>query len=87
MQSRPFLPVAPGRSSLTDARGAVEALARLREESAGQGVFIVEPHAEATATGIVPLGQRLLDHVKPRPGFEGLARSLFGDAYLVSSLS
>ena len=70
-----------------DARGAVEALARLREDSAGQGVFIVEPHAEATGTGIVPLGQRLLEHVKPRPGFEGLARSLFGDAYLVSSLT
>ncbi|MFP8873729.1 MAG: hypothetical protein VCB42_04140, partial [Myxococcota bacterium] len=51
------------------------------------GMFIVEPRAEATAAGIVPLGERLLERVQPKPGFEGVARALFGEVYLVSSLA
>ena len=70
-----------------DVRGAVDALARLRQDSAGRGMFIVEPGAGARAAGIVPLGERLLERVQPKPGFEGIARALFGEVYLVSSLA
>jgi chromosome segregation protein len=66
--------------------GAVKAIDALRRESAGRGVFIVEPASENPSTGIVPLGEPLLSRVRPQPGFEGGARALLGDVYLVESL-
>jgi chromosome segregation protein len=66
--------------------GAVEALAELRESGAGRGVFIVEP-AEQSALGIVPLGTPLLERVRVPTGYEGVARALLGDVYLVDDLA
>ena len=66
---------------------ALAALTALREAAAGRGVFVSLPTASAPARGIVPLGVRLIDRVRPRPGFEGLAQQLFDDIYLVDSLS
>jgi len=71
---------------VSEGRGAVEAIELLRSESAGRGVFVIAPATEAPASGIVPLGEPLIDRVRPRPGFEGVARSLLGDVYLVDSL-
>ncbi len=68
------------------ASGVVDALAALRDESGGRGVFLVEPSAESPITGIVPLGTPLLDHVRPLPGHEVLARRLLGDVYVVESI-
>jgi len=68
------------------ARGAVEALAWLREARAGRGVFVALPEPEAEHQGFVPLGQPLLARVRPRPGFEALARRLLGGVNLVDSL-
>jgi chromosome segregation protein len=67
-------------------QGAVDALTAVREESAGRAVFIVEPPAEPASAGIVPLGEPLLTHVRPQPGFEGVARALLAGVYLVRSL-
>lgn len=69
------------------AEGAVEALQSLRREAAGRGVLLIEPPAEVMGVGIVPLGQPLLERVRPRPGFEGVARSLLAGVNLVSDLS
>ena len=66
--------------------GAVAALAELRESGAGRGVFIVEP-AEQSALGIVPLGAPLLERVRVPAGYEGVARALLGDVYLVDDLA
>jgi chromosome segregation protein len=68
------------------AEGAVAALETLRREGAGRGVFLVEPPPEPGALGIVPLGEPLLERVRPRPGFEGVARALLVGANLVESL-
>jgi chromosome segregation protein len=68
------------------ASGLVDALAALRDQRAGRGVFIVQPRTEAPARGIVPLGAPLLDHVRAHAGYEALARNLLGDVYLVDSL-
>lgn len=69
------------------ADGALAALAALREAGAGRGVFVVEPPAEPVDTGIVPLGRPLLDHVRVREGFEGLAHALLGGVNLVDDLA
>ncbi|MFP6654417.1 MAG: hypothetical protein VCB25_02240, partial [Myxococcota bacterium] len=37
-------------------------------------------------TGTVPLGEPLLNHVRPRPGSENLARGLLADVYLIDRL-
>ncbi len=66
--------------------GAVAALRELRGSGAGRGVIVVEP-VEPSATGIVPLGVPLLERVRVPTGFEGMARALLGDVYLVDDLS
>ncbi len=66
--------------------GAVAAVAELRDSGAGRGVFIVEP-AEQSALGIVPLGVPLLERVRVPTGYEGIARALLGDVYLVDDLA
>jgi chromosome segregation protein len=70
-----------------NAGGAVGALERLREAGAGRGVFVVEPRTEAPARGIVPLGQQLLQFVRPREGHGRMARALLEDVYLVNNLA
>ncbi len=69
------------------ADGALSALDAIREAGAGRGVFVVEPAAETVDTGIVPLGRPLLEHVRVREGFEGLARTLIGGVNLVDDLA
>jgi chromosome segregation protein len=69
-----------------NARGAVMALAWLREARAGRGVFVALPEPDAEAQGFVPLGRPLLERVRARPGYEALARRLLGGVNLVDSL-
>ncbi|MCH2184654.1 hypothetical protein MK280_02155, partial [Myxococcota bacterium] len=71
---------------VADAGGVVDALGSLREQSGGRGVFLVEPAHSDPAPGIVPLGQPLLNWVRPLPGHEPLAHRLLGDVYVVDSL-
>ena len=70
-----------------DAEGAVGAIEKLREAGAGRGVFVVEPAVESASMGIVPLGALLTQFVRPKPGYEGVCRSLLGDVYLVDTLT
>ena len=72
---------------VAEAGGVVDALGSLREQSGGRGVFLVEPVHSDPAPGIVPLGQPLLNWVRPLPGHEPLAHRLLGDVYVVDSLS
>jgi chromosome segregation protein len=67
-----------------DALAAIEAL---REAGAGRGVFVAEPRLEEMPIGFVPLGQPLLDRVRARPGFEGVARTLLAGVNLVDDLA
>ncbi|MCZ6782976.1 MAG: chromosome segregation protein SMC [Proteobacteria bacterium] len=67
--------------------GAVDALEALRDADVGRGVFLVEPPPASVPVGIVPLGEPLLDRVRPRPGFEGVARALLGGVNLVPTLA
>ncbi|MCG8589762.1 MAG: chromosome segregation protein SMC [Proteobacteria bacterium] len=66
--------------------GALQALQALRGSDAGQGVFLLEPPEEPATPGIVPLGVPLLERVRARPGFDGVARSLLAGVYFVESL-
>jgi chromosome segregation protein len=68
------------------AEGAVSALELLRAARAGRGIFVTLPPPQPEALGIVPLGQPLLERVRPRPGYEGLARALLGRVNLVDGL-
>jgi chromosome segregation protein len=69
------------------AEGAVAALESLRAEDAGRGVFVALPPVEAVpSTGIVPLGQPLLERVRPAHGCEDLARALLTGVNLVDDL-
>ncbi len=68
------------------AEGALSALEALRSARAGRGVFLIAPEFEPGPRGLVPLGEPLLDRVRPREGFEALARSLLGGVNLVGSL-
>ena len=68
------------------AEGAVSALAALREGNGGRGIFVALPAPEPEALGFVPLGEPLLQRVRPRPGYEALARRLLAHANLVESL-
>ena len=68
------------------AAGALAALASLREQAAGRGIFLVEPAEAAESVGIVPMGERLLERVRAEPGFESSVRAIFANVYLVGSL-
>jgi chromosome segregation protein len=65
---------------------AVAALEQLRADRAGRGVLVSLSSDEPDVTGFVPLGQPLLERVRARPGFEGLARTLLGGVNLVGDL-
>ena len=69
-----------------NASGALDALESLRAEGAGRALFVTLPEAEPASGGFVPMGDPLLDHVRPRQGYEELARRLLGGAYLVEDL-
>lgn len=69
-----------------DLSGALSAVDMLREASAGRGVFLVRPAEPPGPAGFVPLGQRLLERVRPRPGFEDVVRTLLVGVYLVDDL-
>ncbi len=68
------------------AEGAFSAIEALREARAGHGLFVVEPRAEATELGFAPLGEPLLERVRVRAGYEGVARALLGGVNLVDRL-
>jgi chromosome segregation protein len=67
--------------------GALSALEGVRAAGAGRAVFVMDPRVHAPAPGIVPLGEPLLERVRPRPGFESIARSLLASVNLVPDLS
>ncbi len=68
------------------AEGAFSAIEALREARAGHGLFVVEPRAEAAELGFAPLGEPLLERVRVRAGYEGVARVLLGGVNLVDRL-
>jgi chromosome segregation protein len=68
------------------ADGALAALASLRDHEAGRGVFLLEPGPDAGVAGIVPLGEPVLERVRPRPGREAVVRALLSDVNLVDTL-
>jgi chromosome segregation protein len=49
-------------------------------------VFVALPSPVAEPSGFVPLGEPLLGHVRPRPGYEPLAHRLLGQANIVPNL-
>ena len=75
---------------IDESRAALEALEALREAGAGRGVFVVQRAVSdaqsGLQSGIVPLGDPLLERVRPRAGSEGIVRSLLGDVYLIDRL-
>ncbi len=68
------------------ARGALAAVQELRAAGAGRGLLLALPPPQPEASGFVPLGAPLLERVRPRPGFEDLARALFAGVNLVDDL-
>jgi chromosome segregation protein len=64
----------------------VGALAWLRQEAAGPGVFFAPPPESDEPRGFVPLGAPLLEKVSPRPGYESLARALLAGVNWVEDL-
>jgi chromosome segregation protein len=66
--------------------GALSALEALRSAGAGRGVFVFPQPSQEVYQSFVPLGQPLLECVRPREGYEGVARALLGNANLVESL-
>jgi len=68
------------------AGGAIAAVEALREVRAGRAVLLAAPPPEATPSGFVPLGEPLLDRVRPRAGFEEVAHSLLAGVNLVDDL-
>jgi len=75
-----------GALVVENAGGAVDALEALRADGAGRALFITLPEAEPARSGFVPMGEPLLDRVRPRQGYEELARRLLGGAYIVPEL-
>jgi chromosome segregation protein len=65
---------------------AIAALEQLRADQAGRGVLVSLTTNEPDVTGFAPLGQPLLERVRARAGFEGLARALLGGVNLVGDL-
>ncbi|HEY5658697.1 MAG TPA: chromosome segregation protein SMC, partial [Myxococcota bacterium] len=68
------------------AEGAVSALEALRESRAGCGILLTALPEEAQPRGVVPLGQPLLERVRPRAGYEQVARTLLAGVHLVGDL-
>ncbi|MFQ5417308.1 MAG: chromosome segregation protein SMC, partial [Myxococcota bacterium] len=66
--------------------GAISALRALRESGAGHGTFFAPPPPEVASPGIVPLGQPLVDRVRPRSGYEDAVRALLAGVNLVDDL-
>ena len=66
--------------------GALSALEALKSAGAGRGVFVLPPPTEEISRSFVPLGRPLLECVRPREGYEGVARTLLGEANLSSLL-
>ena len=64
----------------------MDALDALRAAEAGRGVFLLDT-AEEPVSGIVPLGEPILEFVQPHRGHENLAQRLLGGVYLVDSLA
>ena len=64
----------------------MDALDALRAAEAGRGVFLLDT-AEEPVSGIVPLGEPILEFVQPHQGHENLAQRLLGGVYLVESLA
>jgi chromosome segregation protein len=75
-----------GALVVEDASAAVRALEELREAKAGRGLFVVRPDPEPLPGGFVPLGEPLLGRVRPRPGYEDLARRLCWPASISSPI-
>lgn len=69
-----------------DLGGALSAVEALRATNAGRGVFLAQRDADLRGYGFVPLGQRLLERVRPQAGFEGVAHALLANVYLVDDL-
>jgi len=67
-------------------QGALSALDALRGAGAGRGIFVLPPPEEEISQSFVPLGRPLLESVRPREGYQGVARVLLGGANLVESL-
>ena len=67
--------------------GALEALDLLRSTTSGRGMFVAPTSAREVPSGFVPLGEPLLAKVRPRPGYEDVARRLLSDVNVVKSLS
>jgi len=70
-----------------DLAGALSAVEALRAANAGRGVFLAQREADLGSYGFVPMGQRLLERVRPRPGFEGVAHALLANVYVVDDLA
>jgi chromosome segregation protein len=69
------------------ARGALSALEALRSAGAGRGIFVLPPSSEEVYQSFVPLGRPILECVRPREGYEGVARALLGGVNLVEDLA
>ena len=69
-----------------DLDGALSAIEALRASAAGRGIFLAQREPDVTGYGFVPMGQRLLERVRPRPGFEGVAHGLLSNVYVVDDL-
>jgi len=65
---------------------ALAAIEALREARAGRAIFAAPPPERDEPLGLVPLGQPLLERVRPQPGTEGVARAVLSGVNLVGSL-
>ncbi|MDX1649740.1 MAG: hypothetical protein R3263_07780, partial [Myxococcota bacterium] len=70
---------------LEPGRGPDAVLETLRREG-GRGVVVLDRPGAEEPRGFVPLGEPLLARVRPRPGYEAVARALLGEVNLVGSL-
>jgi chromosome segregation protein len=66
--------------------GALAALAELRSERSGRGLFLSVPPQGVEPAGFVPLGEPLLGRVRAREGYADLVRGLFAGVNLVDDL-
>jgi chromosome segregation protein len=68
------------------ASGAIVALEALHKASAGRAILLAVPPPEVASSGFVPLGEPLLERVRPRGGYEEVARTLLAGVNLVDDL-